>query len=100
MSELETEERMTRAETATYLRELADQLEGEEAVTLEIGSRRATVRPVDPLTVKLEGESDWSADETRAKQSIEIEMVWWREARTADEGSLTVEPAEGDESQG
>lgn len=99
MGELETEERMTRAETATYLRELADQLEGEEAVTLELGNRRATVRPVDPLTVKLEGESDWSADDTRAKQSIEIELVWWREARTAEEGSLTVAPVDGDGSQ-
>jgi hypothetical protein len=48
------------------------------------------VNPTDPVTFKLEGESDWSEGDTEAKQSIEFELVWWREAQTADEGTLDV----------
>ncbi|MEF8867546.1 MAG: amphi-Trp domain-containing protein [Haloarculaceae archaeon] len=97
MGELETEERKTRTEVAAYLRQLADQLEEAGPVTLELGGRRASLDPTDPITFKLEGESDWSEGETEAKQSIEFELVWWREARTAAEGSLNVEPSEGAE---
>jgi amphi-Trp domain-containing protein len=91
MGELETEARKTRGEVAAYLRQLADQLDGDGAVTLELGDRRVNLDPVDPLTFKLEGESDWSEGDSEAKQSIEFELVWWREARTADEGTLTIE---------
>jgi len=94
MVELETEEQKTRAEVATYLRQLADQLDGGGPVTLEVGNRRVDLDPVDPITFKLEGESDWTEGETTAKQSIEFELVWWREARTAEEGALNVERIE------
>ena len=90
MGELETEERKTRAEVATYLRELADQLESKGPVELQLGGHQVTVEPTDPITFKLEGESDWSAGDTEAKQSIEFELVWWHAAQTADEGTLNV----------
>jgi hypothetical protein len=47
--------------------------------------------PVDPITFKLEGESDWTEGDAEAKQSIEFELVWWTEAQTADEGTLNIE---------
>lgn len=90
MGELETEERRSRAEIASYLRDLAEQLDGDGDVTLELGGSEVLLNPSDPITFKLEGESDWSDGDTEAKQSIEFELVWWREARTADEGSLDV----------
>jgi amphi-Trp domain-containing protein len=91
MGELETEEQKTRTEVATYLRRLADDLDDGGTVTLELGDRRVALDPVDPITFKLEGESDWSEGETEAKRSIEFELVWWEDAETADEGALNVE---------
>jgi amphi-Trp domain-containing protein len=94
MGELETEEQKTRTEVASYLRQLADQLDGDDAVTLELGNQRVNLDPVDPITFKLEGESDWAEGDTEAKQSIEFELVWWREAQTAEEGALNIEQTE------
>ena len=90
MGELETEAEKTRSEIATYLRELADQLDGDGDVTLELGGQQVRLNPTDPVTFKLEGESDWSEGDTEAKQSIEFELVWWRDAQSADEGALDV----------
>lgn len=94
MGELETEAERSRAEVATYLRELADQLDAGGDVTLELGGKRVTLDPAEPITFKMEGESDWTEGDTEAKQSIEFELVWWREAQTAEEGTLDVSDAE------
>jgi len=91
MGELETEEQKSRAEIATYLRDMADQLDGGGDVTLDLGGTGVQMSPTEPVTFKLEGESDWSQGDTEAKQSIEFELVWWREAATAEEGSLDVQ---------
>jgi amphi-Trp domain-containing protein len=72
------------------LRDLADQLDGSGTVTLEVGGTTVRVDPTEPATFKLEGESDWSQGDSEAKQSIEFEPVWLREATTAEEGRLTV----------
>jgi hypothetical protein len=90
MGELETEAEKTRSEIASYLRELAEQLDGEGVVTLELGGKQVQLDPTDPVTFKLEGESDWSEGDTEAKQSIEFELVWWCEAQTAEEGALDI----------
>jgi amphi-Trp domain-containing protein len=90
MGELETEAEKTRSEIASYLRELADQLDGDDAVTLALGGQQVQLDPTNPVTFKLEGESDWSEGDTEAKQSIEFELVWRREARTAEEGTLEI----------
>ena len=95
MGELETEAQKTRGEVASYLRRLADQLDEGGAVTLELGNQRVELDPVDPITFKLEGESDWTEGDTEAKQSIEFELVWRQEAQTAEEGSLNIERTEG-----
>lgn len=91
MGELETEEEKTRAEVATYLRDLADQLDSGGNVTLDLGGTGVQLDPTEPVTFKLEGESDWSEGDTEAKQSIEFELVWWREAATAEEGELDIQ---------
>ncbi|ELZ52371.1 hypothetical protein C465_01924 [Halorubrum distributum JCM 9100] len=91
MGELETEEEKTRAEIATYLRDLADQLDSGGNVTLDLGGTGVQLDPTEPVTFKLEGESDWSEGDTEAKQSIEFELVWWREAATAEEGELDIQ---------
>ena len=90
MGELETEAEKTRFEIASYLRELAEQLDGDGAVTLELGGKQVQLDPTNPVTFKLEGESDWSEGDTEAKQSIEFELVWWCEAQTAEEGALDI----------
>lgn len=90
MGELETESEKTRSEIASYLRELADQLDGDGDVTLELGGQQVRLNPTNPATFKLEGESDWTEGDTEAKQSIEFESVWWRDAQTADEGRLDI----------
>ncbi|WP_254524891.1 amphi-Trp domain-containing protein [Natrinema caseinilyticum] len=90
MGELETEARRSRSEIADYFRELADQLEGDGDVTLELEGQTVRLDPTEPVTFKLEGESDWSDGDTEAKQSIEFELVWWRAAETAEEGALDV----------
>lgn len=90
MGELETEAEKTRSEIASYLRELADQLDGDGDITLQLGGQQVQLNPTDPVTFKLEGESDWSEGDTEAKQSIEFELVWWREAQTPEEGRLDI----------
>jgi amphi-Trp domain-containing protein len=90
MGELETEAEKTRSEIASYLREFATQLDTDGDVSLELGGQQVRLNPTNPVTFKLEGESDWSEGETEAKQSIEFELVWWRKAQTAAEGSLDI----------
>jgi amphi-Trp domain-containing protein len=90
MTETETEEQRTRREVATYLRDVADQFDGEEPLTLELGGESVTLDLSDPITFKLEGESDTSGEQ--AKQSIEMELVWWEEPETAESVGSESEP--------
>ena len=94
MGELETEAQRSRTEVATALRDLADQLDAGGAVDLELGGSRVSLDPTEPITFKLEGESDWQEGDTEAKQSIEFELVWWRPATTPAEGRLQIESSE------
>ena len=91
MGELETEEQNTRGEIATFLRDFADQLDSDGDVVLKLGGTTVKLNPTDPVTFKLEGESDWSQGDTEAKRSIEFELVWWRDASTAEEGTLDIQ---------
>ena len=93
MGELETEIETTRAEAARHLRALADQLDADGDVSLTVGDRQVTLDPTEPVTFKVEGESDYSEGDARAKQSIEVELVWWRDVDSAEAARLDVEPA-------
>jgi amphi-Trp domain-containing protein len=90
MGELETEARQTRAEVAGFLRDMADQLDGGESMSLALDGTTVRVDPTDPVTFKLEGESDWSEGDAQAKQSVELELVWWRDAATAEAAALDI----------
>jgi amphi-Trp domain-containing protein len=97
MDELETEAQRSRAEIATTLRNFADQLEAEGTVTLDFGTRTVALDPREPVTFKLEGESDWAEGDTETKESIEFELVWWRDAETPAEARLgTSDTTSGD----
>lgn len=74
-------------EIATPLRDLADKLDSDGDVTLDRGGTIVTVNPTDPVPVMLEGESDWSREDSEAKQSIAFELVWWRETATSAGGN-------------
>ena len=91
MGELETEAEQTRSEIASYFREFADQLEAGGEVTLQLGGEQVTLNPANPVTFKLEGESDWAEGETEAKQSIEFELVWRRDVETAADAQFDIE---------
>ena len=62
MGELETEAEKTRSEIASYLRELADQLDGDDAVSLELGGQQVQLDPTNPVT------SNWKASRTGLKE--------------------------------
>ena len=94
MGELETELQQTRDEIATTLRDFADQLEADGTVTLKFGAQAVRLDPTEPVTFKLEGEFDWSEGETQTKESIEFELVWWRNAEAAAEARLDVSESE------
>ncbi|MFC7202923.1 amphi-Trp domain-containing protein [Haloferax namakaokahaiae] len=91
MGELETQAQLNRGEVAAYLRQFADQLDGEGDVRFELGGYRATMTPSNPVTFKVEAESEWEAGNAETKQRIEFELVWWQQAATAEEGALNVE---------
>lgn len=90
MGELEAEARKTRSEIAAYLRELAEELDGDGPVSLTLGDHAVRLTPTGPITFKLEGESDWQVGEPEAKQSIEFELVWRRAVEGPEEGTLDV----------
>lgn len=89
MGEIETEAQKTRTEAAAYLRDLAGQLDADGAVTLDLGGEQVTMDPAEPITLKLEAESDQSADAAQAKESIEVELVWWRGTERTEASSET-----------
>lgn len=87
MPEIETQAERTRVEVAEHLRDLADQLDGDGDVTLELGGRSVTVNPAEPLVLKLEGE--WDPTGAAGTESIELELVWGPDADTGEVGPGT-----------
>ena len=87
MPEIETQAVKNRTEVATYLRDLATQLDGESDVRLELGGQSVTVTPAEPLVLKLEGE--WDPTGAAGTESIEFELVWGPDADTEETGSST-----------
>lgn len=94
MDELETEAVRTRDEIATQLREVAEQLEDGGPVEIGVGGSSVTLEPTEPITLKLEGESDWQEGDGETKESIELELVWRRAVAGAEDAALDAERAE------
>ncbi|WP_144904539.1 amphi-Trp domain-containing protein [Halobellus captivus] len=74
-----SESRQSRESIATYLRAVADKLEGSEPVTLSAGGESVTLEPPAQPTFEVKAEREGPADGP-GELSIELEIEW-------DEGS-------------
>jgi len=87
----ETEQGMDRAEIASYLRAVADKLDGDGTLSLSAGSQDVTLDiPTRPtFEVKAERETNGGPDEL----SVEFELEWdeGQDDGDGDGGSLTIE---------
>jgi len=87
----ETEQGMDRAEIASYLRAVADKLDGDGTLSLSAGSQDVTLDiPTRPtFEVKAERETNGGPDEL----SVEFELEWdeGQDDGEGDGGSLTIE---------
>jgi len=87
-----SEQRHTREEIATYLRNVADKLDAAEAVTLRSGSETVTMEPPARPTFEVKAEREGPAGGPN-ELSIEFELEW-DENNSGGEGGdaeLTIE---------
>jgi len=85
----ETESVRSRSEVATYLRSVADALEGEGAVTLSAGDQSMSVTPPRQVEFEVTVEREGPADGP-GELGLELELEWDEDA--PDEGGdLTIE---------
>lgn len=85
----ESEGTQTRADVAAYLRQIADNLDADEAITLQSGDDSVTINPPAQPTfeVKVEREGPEGGPYER---SIELELEWDENAEGGD-GTLSIE---------
>jgi amphi-Trp domain-containing protein len=69
-----SEERQTRPQVVTFLRELADRIEGGE-VTLKQGSESLTIALPHNLVLELKVETE--DKKGREKRTLEVEIEWY-----------------------
>lgn len=87
----ETEQGMDRSEIASYLRQVADKLDGDGTLSLSAGDQDVTLdvpsRPT--FEVKAERETGSGPDEL----SVEFELEWdeGQEGGQSEDGSLSIE---------
>lgn len=77
-----SEEHKTRPQVVTFLREIADRIEGGE-VTLKQGNDSVTLSIPHNLVLELKAETE--NKKGREKQTLEIEIEWY-EGEEADKG--------------
>jgi amphi-Trp domain-containing protein len=85
----ETESVRSRSEVATYLRNVADALEGEGAVTLSAGDQSMSVTPPRRVEFEVKVEREGPADGP-GELGLELELEWDEDAPD-DGGDLTIE---------
>ena len=85
----ESESDQTRADVATYLRAVADNLEAGDAITLTSGSDSVTVDPPSRPTFEVKVEREGPADGP-GELSVEFELEWDEDA-DGDGGIGTLE---------
>ena len=89
----ETESTMPRADIAAILRDTADKLDADDAITLSSGSDSITLDPPGAPEFEVKVERETKAGQTEGELSIEFELEW--DERDADatetDGTLTVE---------
>jgi len=88
----ESEQSITRADVATYLRTVADNLEAGEAITLQAGEQAVTLEPPARPTFEVKAEREGPVDGA-GELSIEFELEWDETASggAAGDGELTIE---------
>lgn len=87
-----SEQRYTREEIATYLRNVADKLDAGEAVTLSSGGESVTMEPPAQPTFEVKAEREGPAAGP-GELSIEFELEWDENDSGSESGSgeLTIE---------
>ncbi|WP_246983213.1 amphi-Trp domain-containing protein [Halorientalis marina] len=85
----ETERMQSRNEVASYLRTVADKLDGTESITLNAGSQSVTVDPPSQVEFEVKVEREGPTDGT-GELSIEFELEWDENA-SGEVGSLSIE---------
>ena len=85
----ETETNLSRSEIATYLRTVADNLDGGEPITLRSGDEEVTLDPPERPTFEVKAEREGPA-EGNGELSIEFELEWG-EGDHGEGGELEIE---------
>lgn len=70
-----SESRQSRADIAAYLRQVADNLESGEAITLKAGSESVTMNPPSQPTFEVKAERE-GPEGGPYERSIELELEW------------------------
>jgi amphi-Trp domain-containing protein len=86
----EVEADQSRAEIASYLRSVAEKLDGGDAVTLRSGSESVTMEPPERPTFEVKAEREGPADGP-GELSIEFELEWDENGGEDDGGSGRLE---------
>ncbi|WP_339105021.1 amphi-Trp domain-containing protein [Haloterrigena salinisoli] len=88
----ESESDLTRAEIASYLRTVADNLDGGDDITLKAGDESVTLDPPTRPTFEVKAEREGPSDGP-GELSIEFELEWDENAAGEDGsgGSLEIE---------
>ena len=71
----ESESRQRRTDVASYLRRVADSLDGGEAMTLRAGDQSVTLDPPSSLTFEVKAERE-GPTEGPGELSVEFELEW------------------------
>lgn len=88
----ESEQDLSRADVATYLRTLADELDGSGELDFSSGEEPVTIQVPDHVEFEVELERE-SNDRGSSEISLELEMEWYetRDGSIAGPGSLDTE---------
>lgn len=84
-----SETRMDRGEIATYLRQVADNLDADEDITLSAGDESVTLDPPARPTFEVKAERE-GPEGGPYERSIEFELEW-DETDGGSDGSLRIE---------
>lgn len=86
----ETESKQTRSDIATYLRQIADNLDSGEEITLQAGSESVTVDPPAQPTFEIKVERE-GPEGGPYERSIELELEWDENSEGGESGDLAIE---------
>lgn len=86
----ETERSQTRAEIASYLRQVADNLDSGDSITLKAGGESVTLDPPARPTFEVKAEREGPTDGP-GELSIEFELEWDENGDGGRDGSLEIE---------